>query len=123
MKIRIKGNSVRYRLTKTDIQTLEEKGIVQEETNFGLSVLTYALQADKHAEQIGAFFADNTITVSMPQPMADEWVRTERIGFDARLPLNDGNSLYLLLEKDFKCLDDTIEDQSDNYDNPLAAKS
>ena len=28
--------------------------------------------------------------------------------------------LYILIEKDFKCLDNTIEDQSDNYPNPLA---
>jgi hypothetical protein len=26
----------------------------------------------------------------------------------------------LLVEKDFVCLDNTIEDQSDNYPNPLA---
>lgn len=123
MKIRIKGNSVRYRLTKTDIDTLETKGIVREETHFPLSVFSYVLRADKHAEHIEAFFADNTITISMPQAMTDEWVRTEQVGFDARLPLPNGDTLYLLLEKDFKCLDDTIEDQSDNYDNPLAARS
>jgi len=28
--------------------------------------------------------------------------------------------LKLLLEKDFVCLDDTDEDQSDQYDNPNA---
>jgi hypothetical protein len=28
--------------------------------------------------------------------------------------------LFLLIEKDFVCLDNTFEDQSDNYPNPNA---
>ena len=38
------------------------------------------------------------------------------------MDLGDGNELYLLLEKDFQCLDNSIEDQTDNYENPLAAQ-
>jgi hypothetical protein len=34
------------------------------------------------------------------------------------MPLGNGQSLKLLLEKDFVCLDHTDEDQSDNYPNP-----
>jgi len=32
-----------------------------------------------------------------------------------------GVQLHLLLEKDFVCLDNTAEDQSDNYPNPNKA--
>jgi hypothetical protein len=34
------------------------------------------------------------------------------------MPFFEDNSLYLLVEKDFVCLDETSEDQSDNYENP-----
>jgi hypothetical protein len=34
MKIRIKGNSLRYRLTKSDVAQLAEEGHLQEEVDF-----------------------------------------------------------------------------------------
>ena len=34
------------------------------------------------------------------------------------LAVNHSEFLYLLLEKDFKCIDVTLEDQSDYFDNP-----
>jgi len=37
------------------------------------------------------------------------------------MKINDDQSLYLLIEKDFKCLDETTEDQSDNFENPNIA--
>jgi hypothetical protein len=51
----------------------------------------------------------------MPDLMANEWALTERVGLE-----HQDNGLFLLVEKDFKCLDNVAEDQSDNYPNPLA---
>ena len=39
-------------------------------------------------------------------------------GFENNMDFGDGKQLFLLIEKDFVCLDETIEDQSDNYENP-----
>ncbi len=50
----------------------------------------------------------------MPELMANEWSNSEQVGFEY-----NKNGLYLLVEKDFKCLDNVAEDQSDNYPNPL----
>ena len=44
------------------------------------------------------------------------------VGLENEMEIAPGKILYLLLEKDFKCLDNTTEDQSDNYPNPLAEK-
>jgi hypothetical protein len=46
-----------------------------------------------------------------------EFVNTDKVGYEG----THGN-LHLLVEKDFTCLDNVAEDQSDNYPNPLAAK-
>ena len=46
-----------------------------------------------------------------------ELLDTDRIGFENRY-----EELHLLVEKDFTCLDNVGEDQSDNYPNPLAKK-
>lgn len=121
MKIRIRGNSVRLRLTKTEVEAFGANGSIEEQTQFGASILTYALKSTDN-EQMTASFEDNTITMYLPKPKTDEWVNTEKVGFDALMDLGDGNELYLLLEKDYKCLDNTDEDQTDNYENPLAAQ-
>ncbi|MDR6945130.1 DUF7009 family protein [Mucilaginibacter pocheonensis] len=116
MKIRIKGNSLRYRLTKTDVERFLNNGYLEEQTVFGSSVLTYAVKV-YNSSHLSASFDDNKITLFMPESMANEWVSTDKVGFEE----NNGQ-LYLLIEKDFKCLDNVAEDQSDNYPNPLSGK-
>ncbi|MDB5134655.1 MAG: hypothetical protein JWP37_1258 [Mucilaginibacter sp.] len=115
MKIRIKGNSLRYRLTKSDVNRFAEEGYLQEVTNFGTQSLIYALERSA-ADDLEATFQDNKITLYMPEKMTYEWSTDEKVGFEC----NKGD-FYLLIEKDFKCLDNVAEDQSDNYPNPLSA--
>ncbi|MBW4889974.1 hypothetical protein KXQ82_09615 [Mucilaginibacter sp. HMF5004] len=114
MKIRIKGNSIRYRLTKTDVNTLSETGYIEEHTDFGAQTLVYALQSKKSGG-MAAMLENQEITLYISDEMVTELTTTDRVGFD----YHDG-PLYLLVEKDFTCLDNVAEDQSDNYPNPLA---
>jgi hypothetical protein len=116
MKIRIKGNSLRYRLTKSDVSQLAEEGHLQEEVDFGSQQLYYAIKLvdDDHLSSI---FRENTIILFVPKQVIKELADTDKIGFEGK----HGN-LHLLVEKDFTCLDNVAEDQSDNYPNPLADK-
>ena len=113
MKIRIKGNSLRYRLTKTDLANLAARGYVEETSNFRPQVFRYVLRSAT-GDVLSASFENNTITINMPQFMIDEWAHTDRVGFE-----QSSSEVYLLVEKDFVCLDTVAEDQSDNYPNPL----
>jgi Family of unknown function (DUF7009) len=123
MKIRIKGNSLRYRLTRPEVQGFSETGLVEERVNFGAVALTYAL-CKTDARELSAGFANNRIVLYLPAAFIDEWVHTDKVGFDHRMPLaGTDESLYLLVEKDYSCLDKVEEDQSDNYPNPLLKKS
>jgi len=117
MKLRIKANSIRYRLSKTDVSRLADTGYLEEYTAFPGKQLTYALQKTD-AEVLSASFLDDTITLFIPDTFVKEWPDNDVIGLDTRMPLPGNESLYLLIEKDFVCLDDTTEDQSDNYENP-----
>lgn len=121
MKLRINGNSIRFRLSKTEVDEFGAKGYLECKTMFGGANLTYALSITEHCDMT-ADFTNGKITMYLPDTKAKEWVTTQKVGIDANMDLGDGNELYLLLEKDFKCLDNTIEDQSDNYENPLAAQ-
>jgi len=116
MKIRIKGNSLRYRLTRTDIDTFTKQGYLEEQANFGGDILIYAIQSSD-TDTLTSTYKNNKITLLMPKTMVQEWAHTERVGFENKTP-----EFLLLVEKDFKCLDNVEEDQSDNYPNPLAKK-
>lgn len=118
MKIRIKGNSIRYRLTKTEVETFCETGLYKETTPFGNSVFAYTLKAKKGIDILEASFEENTITLYLSDEERPGWATSNRVGFSSTMDLPDGKQLSLLLEKDFVCLDETIEDQSDNYPNP-----
>jgi hypothetical protein len=117
MKIRIKGNSLRYRLTRTEVESFCSTGYFEESTNFGSGQLIYALQQYDQSE-LSAAFEGNKITMFMPKAMAAEWAETDRVGFETKRD----SPLFLLVEKDFVCIDNTVEDQSDNYPNPLMGK-
>lgn len=119
MKIRIKGNSIRYRLTKTEIANFGKNGYLEERTEFlNGPVFYYCLEKRPGIDNLQASFLDNRITVFVPENLTEEWTTTEVVGFTNSVPLGEGKELFLLIEKDFVCLDHTFEDQSDNYENP-----
>ena len=120
MKIRIKGNSVRYRLTKTEVEIFCSTGYFTEQTKFKNSIFSYALKAKENIAELDADFTNGTITLFFPLSEKDSWADSPKVGFQNTITLDDGEELFLLLEKDFACLDETIEDQSDNYPNPQA---
>ena len=119
MKIRIKGNSIRIRIVKTELDTFGKDGILEERTDFGNAALIYRLQSKQGIQQLEAAMEDNIITLYVPEEMKQEWVNTNVVGYNNNMELGNGKKLFLLLEKDFKCLDaEVLEDQSDNFDNP-----
>jgi UDP-N-acetylglucosamine 2-epimerase len=116
MKLRIKSDSLRYRLTRSDVDTLAREGYLEDQINFAGNPLIYAVQLT-NGEVLTSSYIDNKITLSMARKMIIELVDTERVGFE-----NKAGELHLLVEKDFTCLDNVDEDQSDNYPNPLLQK-
>lgn len=118
MKIRIKGNSVRYRLTKSEVAMLAESGKLEDKTEFISGTMIYAIEQTDDA-QLSADFNQHQLTLYIPGAMIRSWAETEQVGIARHMPLANGNSLHLLLEKDFKCIDaDVSEDQSDYFENP-----
>jgi hypothetical protein len=121
MKIRIRGNSVRIRLSKSEVTRFAKEGYVEERTEFVNSALVYVVKSSEEAT-LSAGFANGSITLYVPATMLQQWASTDLVGLDYNMPLPDGKYLYLLIEKDFKCIDAAItEDQSDMYENPLKA--
>ncbi|MCU0345456.1 MAG: hypothetical protein MUC59_00845 [Saprospiraceae bacterium] len=124
MKIRISGNSLRLRLSQSEVKTFFEVGEVIDGISFGTSpnaTLLYVLKRSQDAE-VKATYIHNAITVNVPADIGDTWANSEQeIGIEvtAKTPGKNGDSLRILIEKDFKCLANRAgEDESDNFPNP-----
>jgi hypothetical protein len=112
MKIRIKDNSIRFRLTQSEVSELGRNGTVSSFTEFVDRPFIYAIEKTKDSV-LSAAFIENRVVMKMPETMVEEWISTDIVGFDGQAGL-----VKLLVEKDFVCIDNTLEDQSDNYPNP-----
>ena len=120
MKLRIKDNSLRIRLSRTEVQHLAENGVVEASTPFADAEFRYAVHAVADIAELQARITPYSIELLVPAERVRRWPQNDEVGFRSTLPLPGKRELKLLLEKDFVCLDDTEEDQSDNYDNPNA---
>ena len=118
MKIRIKGDSVRLRLTRSEVAAFRDHGVVEEVTRLPGGTFRYRLERDAAVEAVEAAWCGDGIAVRVPAAVAAAWVETEQVGFREVLRPAEGVLLTVLVEKDFACLDPTDEDQTDNYPNP-----
>ncbi len=121
MKLRIKGPTLRLRLTQGEILALLDQGIVEERVPFAGGVsLVYRLRRDAAAAEIAATFRNGVVEILVPERKAREWCTTELVTLAHEQALPDG-ALRIALEKDFACLAPREgEDESDNFPHPEA---
>ena len=123
MKIRMRENSVRMRLTRGEVQQLADRGDVEQRVCFGpktANTLVYAVvRSDDAAVQ--ATFVDGRIEVRIPKAMVARWAASEQVGFDVQQDATHSETLQILVEKDFRCLVPRDgEDATDAYPHPDA---
>lgn len=102
MKLRIRGDSLRLRLTRGEVRSLRETGSVIETIHFGGGALHYELRAADVDAPVASFDGAQ-IVVSLPRAQANAWADGDEVGIAATQALDDG-TLALLIEKDFQCL-------------------
>ncbi len=118
MKLRIRGNSIRLRLLRGEVEEFGKKGIVREMINFGASKLSYILQTAEDADELSAQFNGNKIIIRIPLSAAREWTETNLISLKGEQKISKDKVLKILIEKDFVCLDrPNDEDNNDAYPN------
>lgn len=122
MKLRIRNNSVRLRLTRGEVDSLRAEGLVSARIGFpGGHSLSYLVESSPASVKPAAFFSDNVVTVRLPETAVLAWATSEQVSIDGDLLLDDGDTLHILVEKDFACLAPREdEDESDMYPHPNA---
>jgi hypothetical protein len=119
MKLRIKGSSLRLRLTQGEVQELAERGEVEDSVRFSAgAALVYRLRRDATSREISAGYAENVVEIRVPERAALEWCRTDVVTLAHSQPGPD-DELRIVIEKDFACLAPREEeDESDNFPHP-----
>ena len=115
MKLRIQGNSLRLRLTRSEVEILRDGGEVSDTISFRSgAALTYRLQRRTDAEEVQADLVHGSISVSVPGTMVERWVGSDDVGI-----YGEHGELRIAIEKDFRCLTRAAEEQdADAYPNP-----
>jgi hypothetical protein len=123
MKLRIRGNSLRLRLKRGEVDRLAAGNKLVEETEFPGTVFSYSLELSDN-EDMAASFDNGRIEISMPREIIPEWADTDLVTLYSEQELPGESKLEILVEKDFSCLEPghhrNCEDDQDTYPHPSA---
>ncbi|MGI9203624.1 MAG: DUF7009 family protein [Woeseiaceae bacterium] len=120
MKLRIRDNSIRLRLTQTEVATAKGEGLVRGCVRFGgNNSFEYVFESSPATVKPEAHISNNVLTVRIPRLDVVQWAESEQVSIVSEQNLDDGDQLKILVEKDFVCLAPREgEDESDMFPNP-----
>jgi hypothetical protein len=123
VKLRIKGNSLRLRVTRSDLVSFLTSGSIDETIHFTPdkdALLTYVLRHEPSAVAATVEYKPTEVVVILPTADARTWADSNRVGIYAKLNLGVHGELELVVEKDFACLDLSDAENADTFPNPNA---
>ncbi len=126
MKLRLRDNSLRIRITRSEVQRLFELGSIKSSTALGPrpeNCLIYCLESCSFADSIRVSFEGNLIRIVLPESRARAWFFGPEVGIYAEQSMNT-ETLKILVEKDFFCLKPRTHEQENEavmFPNPNAS--
>lgn len=122
MKLRIRDNSIRLRLTRGEVESLDTQGSVKARTGFSNgSSLVYEVESSPACVAPTAMFEGDRVSVRLPSSVVEGWAATDQVSISDEQRLSTGETLTILVEKDFACPKPREgEDESDMFRNPAA---
>ena len=119
MKLRISGNSIRLRLSQSDVNLLVENGEIIGKLNFPSPspALEYQLSILKSSDITHVLFEGQKMIFEIPQLEINNWVNSNQEGIYKTIEIKNNQELILQIEKDYKCLHKENE-TVDTFPNP-----
>jgi len=120
LKLRIRDNSLRLRLTKTEVELVRADGLVRGRVQFaGSNSFEYVFESSPATVTPEAHVSNNVMTIRVPEAEVNRWADSEQVSIAAEQVLDGGELLSILVEKDFACLAPREgEDESDMFPHP-----
>ena len=114
MKLRIHDNTIRLRLTRSEVSQLRDTGLVRDVIQFGSGAsLAYSVECSRDETKLQACFRDSSLRVTVPEGQVSHWASSEDVGIEA-----PDAQPAVLIEKDFQCAHRADLDP-EAYPNPL----
>jgi hypothetical protein len=107
VKLRILGNSIRLRLTRSEVEAAAAGSAVEGRCVFGpdpANALTYTFLPDTKVTQLETSWGGGTLTVRAPISLVEQWNDSDLVGMERTWRQSDHEELTVLVEKDFSCL-------------------
>lgn len=122
MKLRIRGNSLRIRVSQTELEQISRDGAASDAIRFDSGAgLEYGIEVSASG-RLAARFTGTEIRVIVPARALGRWLAPEEVSISGEQPLASGGSLKILVEKDFTCLTPREgEDDTDLFPNPAVS--
>jgi len=123
MKLRIQGNSLRLRVSKSELARFAQTGELEETVFFGPqpgAELVYALIRDGDRPGLAVEASPGRVKVLVPSAVARAWAESGQVGISGAADLGARGALSILVEKDFACIDRSDEENADTFPNPHA---
>jgi len=124
LKLRVRDNSIRLRLTQSEVELARTDGLVRGRVPFaGSNSFDYVLESSPATVKPEAHISNNVLTVRIPESEIISWSNSDEVSIAASQILDEGDQLSILVEKDFACLAPREgEDETDMYPNPMAGE-
>ncbi len=122
MKLRVRGNSLRIRVSQAELTSIAQHGAASDQVCFGPGrTLAYGVEVVADGA-LTASFVDGNITVLLPRAQLERWVAPDQVTVEGEQSLGEAGRLRILVEKDFTCLAPREgEDDGDLFPNPQLA--
>jgi hypothetical protein len=120
MKLRIRGNSLRLRISRTEMARLLADGRIADTVYFAPQPearLTYALEHRPTGRDVRVEYSAQQVTVVVSIEAVTNWAESDAVGIYASVETGHG-PLELMVEKDFACLDGNDPVDPDAFPNP-----
>jgi hypothetical protein len=115
MKLRVKANTIRFRLTQSEVAQLGRGEALRDATEFGPSQRLGWILAPVAGKAIQATFDGRTVSVSLPEHEVRSWAGADAVGI-----YGQAGPLEISVEKDFHCLNRAdAPEEADAFPNPL----
>lgn len=116
MKVRFLNNSIRFRISKNELDLLAKGESVSSSTNFPSNIFHISILPSKK-EEIEVDFKNHNIRLIMPIDIVKKMHESDSVGHYETLEISS-EQLEVIFEKDYKCLTDRGDDEAELFENP-----
>jgi hypothetical protein len=125
LKLRIKENSIRFRITRSELARILEGERLRDRIQFAATpeaILGYTLGITDQDTPVRVDYARQTVNVGISRDAVNAWAKESEVGVYSTVPISENLGLDVIIEKDFACLDRNDAENADTFSNPHAHK-